>query len=76
MKSKEENEPRKTDGKIKSRNSNNHAGSEEKHSGETTYIKDEKTGLYICVNPSGSMAYNYLYGRNTDIDPEDEENQK
>lgn len=80
MKSKEETEPRKTDGKIKSRNSNNHAGSEEKHSGETTYIKDEKTGLYICVNPSGSMAYNYLYGRDEDDgdndDSKDEGNQE
>jgi hypothetical protein len=43
---------------------------------ETTYIKDEKTGLYIVVNPAGSMAYNYLYGRDTDVDSEDDENQE
>lgn len=50
--------------------------SEKRGIAETTYIKDEKTGLYICVNPSGSMAYNYLYGRDTDVDSEDEENQE
>ena len=50
--------------------------SEKRGIAETTYIKDEKTGLYIYVNPSGSMAYNYLYGRDTDVDSEDEENQE
>jgi len=25
------------------------------------YIKDPKTGLWIVKNPSGSIAYNYLY---------------
>ena len=29
------------------------------------YIKDPKTGLWIVKNPSGSIAYNYLY-RNDD----------
>lgn len=76
MKSREEKEQRKTEGKGKNRNGKDHTVYEEKHSGETTYIKDEKTGLYICVNPSGSMAYNYLYGRDkddSDTDDSDDE---
>lgn len=35
------------------------------------YEKDPKTGLWIVKNPSGSIAYNYLY-RDNDIEEEND----
>jgi hypothetical protein len=60
----------------KHRNFENQKESAGKSRSETTYIKDKKTGLYICVNPSGSTAYNYLYGRESAEPGEDDKNRK